>query len=324
VSLTPRPNRAGCAWSPEALIDGLDAWKSGGVLSAEAGAILGSHAMGDSAMRNLATLNVLWSGEAIRQDRRSRPSVNIEGARLTIGLQVQESTLREFIRGTGDLARGTGFFARCLMAWPESTQGERGFKKPPEFTALGAFTDRLKLILSRPVPADHAKTMLHLSDGAHAAWVNYHDNIEGELREGGDLRDIRDIASKTADNAARLAALFHVFGGRTGAIDAETMGKACELAAWHLNESLRFFRQMGQPQNMRDAARVEEWAVRYLRGMDTDKISTRDMQRLGPVREKQCLDDAVRELEDLGRARMANAGRKKSIQFRAEVLGGAE
>lgn len=311
--------------TPEALIDGLDAWKSGGVLSAEAGAILGSHAMGDSAMRNLATLNVLWSGEAIRQDRRSRPSVNIEGARLTVGLQVQESTLREFIRGTGDLARGTGFFARCLMSWPESTQGERGFKKPPEsFTALSAFTDRLKLILSRPVPADHAKTILHLSDGAHAAWVSYHDNIEGELREGGDLRDIRDIASKTADNAARIAALFHVFEGRTGAIDAETMGKACDLAAWHLNESLRFFGQMGQPQNMRDAVRVEEWAVRYLRGMDTDKISTRDIQQLGPVRDKQSLEDAMKELEDLGRARIVKDGRKKLVQFRAEVLGGAE
>ena len=152
--------------TPEALIDGLDSWKSGGVLSAEAGTILGSHAMGDSAMRHLATLNVLWSGEAIDQRRRSRPAIFIDGARLTIGLQVQEATLREFIRGTGDLARGTGFFARCLMAWPPSTQGGREFKKPPEsFSALGAFTDRLKSLLSRPVPVDHAKTTLMLSEG---------------------------------------------------------------------------------------------------------------------------------------------------------------
>jgi putative DNA primase/helicase len=310
--------------TPEALIDGLSAWKSGGVLSAEAGAVLGGHAMGDSAMRNLSTLNMLWSGEAIRQDRRSRPSVNIEGARLTIGLQVQESTLREFIRGTGDLARGTGFFARCLMAWPESTQGTRRFQKPPEFTALGGFTDRLKLILSRPVPADHAKTMLRLSEGAHAAWVTYHNHIETELREGGELRDIRDIASKSADAAARISALFHVFEGKTGVIDAATMGKACELAAWHLNESLRFFGQMSQPKNMSDAARAEEWAVRYLQGTDTDKISTRDLQRLGPVRDKQSLDDALRELADLGRARMLTEGRKKLVQIRPEVLGGAE
>lgn len=310
--------------TPEALIDGLAAWKSGGVLSAEAGAILGGHAMGDSAMRNLATLNVLWSGESIRQDRRSRPTVNIEGARLTIGLQVQEGTLRQFIRGTGDLARDTGFFARCLLAWPESTQGTRAFSKPPEFKSVGAFTNRLKMILSRTVPADHAKTMLQLSDAAHAAWVKYHDSIEGELREGGELRDIRDIASKTADNAARIAALFHVFEGKTGAIDAETMGKACELAAWHLNESLRFFGQMSQPKNMSDAARIEEWSVRFLRGMDTDKISTGTLQQRGPVRDKQSLDAALNELDDLGRARTVRDGRKRLVQFRREVLEGAE
>lgn len=311
--------------TPEALIDGLAAWKSGGVLSAEAGAILGGHAMvSDTAMRNLATLNMLWSGESIRQDRRSRPTVNIEGARLTIGLQVQEATLREFIRGTGDLARGGGFFARCLLAWPESTQGTRTFKKPPEFKSVGAFTERLKMILSRHVPADHAKTMLHLSDAAHSLWVKYHDSIEGKLREGGELRDIRDIASKTADNAVRIAALFHVFKCKAGDIDDDTMGRACELTAWHLNESLRFFGQMSQPKNMRDAARIEEWAIRFLRGKDTDKISTRDIQSRGPVRDKQSLDAAVDELVDLGRARTVNTGRKKNLQIRRDVLDAAK
>jgi putative DNA primase/helicase len=230
--------------------------------------------------------------------------------------------LREFIRSTGDLARGTGFFARCLLAWPDSTQGERAFKQATgSFTALAAFTDRLKMILSRPVPNDHTKTMLHLSDAAQDVWIDYHDSIEVELREGGDLRDIRDIASKTADNAARIAALFHVFEGKTGAIDAETMGSACTLAFWHLNESLRFFGQMSQPKNMRDAARVEEWAIRYLRGMDTDTISRREIQNRG-LRDGKSLDDALKELIDLGRARLITDGKKKLVQFRAEVLRG--
>lgn len=308
--------------TPEALIDGLAAWKSGGVMSAEAGAILGGHAMGDSAMRNLATLNVLWSGETIRQHRRGRGDILIEGARLTIGLQVQESTLREFIKGTGDLARGTGFFARCLLAWPASTQGTRPFKQPTEFYSLDRFNGRLRQILNRPVAADHEKTVIYLSEEAQAVWINYHNNIEEALGEGGDLRDIRDIASKTADNAARLAALFHVFDGATGAIDADTMANACDVAHWHLNESLRFFGQMSQPKNMRDAARVEEWAVRFLKCSDTDKISTRDAQRLGPVRDKKDFDAALDELADLGRARIIKAGKQKHIQIRREVLEG--
>ena len=83
------------------------------------------------------------------------------------------------------------------------------------------------------------------------------------------------------------------------------MSSACDLAAWHLNESLRFFGQMSQPKNMSDAARVEDWAIRLLHGTDANKISTRDIQRLGPVRDKPSLDDAVKELEELG-ARFAS------------------
>jgi putative DNA primase/helicase len=311
--------------TPEALIDGLAAWKSGGVLSAEAGVVLGGHAMGDAAMRNLATMNVLWDGGAIRQDRRTRPTFSLEGARLTVALQVQEPTLREFIKGTGELARGTGFFARCLMAWPQSTQGKRGFKSPPTtFTALADFTDRLKLILSREVPFDHAKTMLHLSDEAKAIWVRYHDRIEMNLREGGALRDVRDIASKTADNAARLAGLFHVFEGHVGAVGARTMSDACTLAAWHLNESQRFFGEMALPRNMSDAARVEDWLIQCLAGTEVTAMATRDIQRLGPVRDRMRLDAAIDELVDLGRVRRKQAGKQRLIQVRSEVLGGAQ
>ena len=80
---------------------------------------------------------------------------------------------------------------------------------------------------------------------------------------------------------------------------------------------------MSQPKNMRDAARVEEWALQYLKGTDTDKISTRDAQRLSPVRDKQDINAALEELTDLGRARIIKAGRQKHIQIRRGVLEGA-
>ena len=43
---------------------------------------------------------------------------------------------------------------------------------------------------------------------AKKAWTEFHDEIEGELRES---RELSDMASKLADHAARLAALFQVF-----------------------------------------------------------------------------------------------------------------
>jgi putative DNA primase/helicase len=70
-------------------------WPSAGVLSSEAGVVFGSHGMGkDSAIRNLALLNVLWDGGTFIRGRRTEgESFTVRGARLTMGLMIQEITL---------------------------------------------------------------------------------------------------------------------------------------------------------------------------------------------------------------------------------------
>ena len=74
--------------TPEALAYSLaKTWPSGGVVSAEAGIVFGSHGMGkDSVMRNLALLNVLWDGGEVTIDRRTTESFIVRGVRLTVGL----------------------------------------------------------------------------------------------------------------------------------------------------------------------------------------------------------------------------------------------
>ena len=128
-------------------------WPSGGVVSAEAGVVFGSHGMGsDSVTRNLARLNVLWDGGDLPIDRRTTESFTVRGARLTMGLQVQSATLLSFFEKSGALARGTGFLARFLIAWPESTQGNRPFTEAPEhWPSLAAFNRRITEILNLPV-----------------------------------------------------------------------------------------------------------------------------------------------------------------------------
>lgn len=143
--------------TPEALKWNLaKGWPSGGVVSSEAGLVFGAHGMGkDSVMRNLATLNQLWDGVDIATERRTTESFTVRGARLTIALQVQEATLRSFFDRSGGLARGTGFLARFLLAWPESTQGHRPFTDPPEsWPALARFNQRIAGILEQDVPID--------------------------------------------------------------------------------------------------------------------------------------------------------------------------
>ena len=313
--------------TPEALAFGLaKKWPSGGVVSAEAGIVFGSHGMGgDSVMRNLATLNQLWDGNSLTIDRKSSESFTVRGARLTVALQVQEPTLRAFFEKSGALARGTGFLARFLIAWPVSTQGYRPFTEAPaNWPALAAFNRRISEILNQPVPMDDdgalIPPMLPLSPEAKAAWIEYHDAIESELASGGDLYDVRDVASKSADNAARLATLFQIFEGGGGAIGADAFERASCITAWHLSEARRFFGELALPVELADAVRLNNWLVEYCQRERTHFVPTREAQRLGPVRDKSKLTIAIQELEVLDRIRVTHEGRRKTIKVNPALI----
>jgi putative DNA primase/helicase len=312
--------------TPEALAYGLaEQWPSGGVVSAEAGAVLGAHGMGkDSVMRNLALLNVLWDGGNLTIDRRTSESFTVRGARLTVALQVQEATLREFFTRSGALARGTGFLARFLIAWPESTQGRRPFSEAPaNWPALAAFNKRVAAILEQPVPIeDGALTpaMLTLTPEAKSAWVEYHDAIEGELA-GGELHDVRDVASKTADNAVRLAALFQIFEhGMGGAIGLDSFERASRIAAWHLSEARRFFGELVMPSELADAARLDSWLIEHCRKERTHFVGKNYVRQHGPLRDGARLDTAIRELADLDRLRLEKDGKRLMIHLNPALM----
>ena len=318
--------------TPEALAFALaKQWPSGGVVSAEAGIVFGSHGMGkDSVMRNLGLLNQLWDGKALTIDRRSTESFRVAGARLTMALQVQEPTLREFFSRSGALARGTGFLARFLMAWPESTQGLRQIDPdapdgPATWPNLAAFHRRIAAILEQPVPIDEdgvlTPHMLSLTPEAKAAWVDYHNVIESELSIGGELYDVRDVASKSADNAARLAALFQMFDGASGAIGLAAFESASLIAAWHLHEARRFFGELALPAELAEAARLDRWLIDHCRRERTHLVSTREAQRLGPIREREKLAAALRELEELDRVRVVQERRRKTFKVNPALVG---
>ncbi|OJZ19773.1 MAG: hypothetical protein BGP21_03370 [Thiobacillus sp. 65-29] len=319
--------------TPENLAWGLAKhWPSAGVVSAEAGTVFGAHGMsGDSVMRNLALLNVLWDGGTHSVGRRTSESFTVKGARLTVALQIQEMTLRSFFDKSGGLARGTGFLARFLVAWPESTQGFRPFTEaPPNWPHLAAFHQRIGAILANPAPIDEegalSPALMMLAPEAKAAWVAFHDAIEAELKTGGELYDVRDVASKSADNAARLAALFQIFEhGMGGAIGLDCFESASRIAAWHLSESRRFFGELALPAELADAARLDSWLVDYCRRERIHLVPIAKLQQFGPggLRSKATIETALRELEEAGRARPEREGKRKMIAVNPALLGGA-
>ncbi len=140
---------------------------------------------------------------------------------------------------------------------------------------------------------------------------------------------MRDVASKAADNAVRLAALFHVFSSRSSNCSSSNISEAdfegaSRIAAWHLNEARRFFCELALPINLANAARLDSWLLDYCRRERVATVSTRKLQQFGPsgLREKAYIEAAIRELDELGRARLAYDGRRKDIQVNPTLLGG--
>ena len=317
--------------TPEALAFRLaHGWPVGGVLSSEAGIVFGGHAMGrESAMRNMATLNSLWGAEPFKIDRRTSPSYTVRNARLTMGLAVQPETVRAFLDASKGLARGIGWLARFFIAWPESTQGTRMYQDPPEnWPHLAKFHRRLGALLDLPLPLDEngelAPAMLEFSPEAKAIWVSFHDDIEKELRPGRDMAEARDVASKAADNCARLAALFHVFENDLGGtIGPGHMQAAAVVTTWHLYEARRFMGELSVPIELSNAVKLNDWLVEYCRVNRVVQVSTRTVQQKGPActRDKSRLDNALQELVEAGRVQIVKEARQRIMKINPLLLG---
>ena len=320
--------------TPEGLAKRLQhGWPSAGVISNEAGIVFGAHGMNNEfIMRNLALLNKLWDGGRYRSDRSEDGRCrDVRGARLTMGLMVQEQVLREFMRNSKGLARGSGFIARFLICWPESTMGTRFYQAPAEgMPALNAFNERLEEILECPAPVDEAGALtpaeVTLSPKAKLLWIKYHDGVERDLGQGGDLYDVKDVASKSADNAARLAALFAYFErGTIVPVEQDDFRRAAQIALWHLSEARRFLGEFSMPEDLMKAAHLENWLITQCRKKSATNISRRDIQQYGPyaTRDKRALDAVLAELAELGRIREVRTGKKRDIHINPDVLGDA-
>lgn len=315
--------------TPEALTYGLaHDWPSAAILSSEAGGFLGSHGMGrDTAMRYFSILNELWDGQSLTFDRRTKESFTVNNARLSVALQVQEATLRTFLEQSRGLARGTGFLARFLIAWPASTQGSRLFKTaPPNWPALKRYQQRILAMLETPLPHSDNELqpkLLSLNAKASALWIEFHNQIERSLASGGELSDMRDIGSKAADNAARLAGLFHAYAGNLHlAIDETAMAAATKIVAWHLSESRRFLSEMSTSPEISEAIQLDRWLIQQLRQTGEYEMPFSHIQQRGPntLRKKSVLHARLETLKDLNRVRGYQVGRAHWIQVNPQLL----
>lgn len=314
--------------TPEALGQNLaEGWPSASVWSDEAGLVIGGHGMKeDSATRYLALLNRMWDGNTFERKRTTAKSFTIKGRRLTCSLMMQHEVLLRLSLGSNGISRGIGFMARYLFAHPVSTMGTRLYQEPPITTPkLDAWDNRLRHILDFEMPMDRktfelSPRVIAMQPAAKQSWVSYFNSVEKELSADGEFTDVADFASKSGENAARIAGVFQLLNTQSfGDVTQETMEQALAIAGWHLLEAKRLFDSDIQSPAILDAIKLEGWIL-----AQEGQVSPRDILHRGPnkLREKSVRDEALKLLQEKNRLFIEKIGGKDVIIVHPELTGG--
>lgn len=308
-------------------VDIAEGWPSASIWSDEGGLVVGSHGMNDeNLMGFIGLLNRLWDGQTFERRRLTMPSARIKGRRLTVSLMMQPIVFARLIDAADGASRGMGWLSRTLLTWPSSTIGMRFYHDAPEgMPRLDRFHRRLRDLLDLPLPVDGAAMaltppMLVLAPPAFSVWRSLHDEVEAELLRAGEFGSVPDIGAKIAENAARIAALFHVITqGQGGSINSATMQGAAEVAVWHLNEARRIVSSTKTPENVADAVLLSEWLARQPDSL----VDPRNILNRGPnaLRIKKRRDAALRVLTEKHWIRWINVGRTTRIVLNPQVGG---
>lgn len=256
-----------------------------GLFSDEGGQFLGGHAMNsENRQKTLAAFNDLWQGNPIRRTRSGDGHATLYGRRLAVHLMVQPTVARGFM--ADPLAADTGFLPRFLMCEPPSAIGTRmQANARRDDLALSSFAARLRDILESPLPMEPETRelqprILPLSPEARALLVAFSDTIEAAQAPGADLAHITGTASKTAEQAARIAGVLTLWRDlEAPKVEARDMADAIELAQFYLSEASRLASAALVSSEIDRAEALRKW---LLENWPESEVLVRDVVRLGP------------------------------------------
>ncbi|MEI7035644.1 YfjI family protein [Fulvimonas yonginensis] len=257
-------------------------------------------------MAQLGLLNKAWDGAPmLTLDRADFDNVLVMNPRVTISIMTQKQVLQAYLMKHGDIAKGSGHWARYLFGWPESMKGFRSVNTDEHvWECLPLFQARMQELLEKYEAISESgevkREVVEFSDDAKARWFELSQQTEWMLRPGDYLNDIHDFASKIMELLGRLAAVFHCYSGEEGKVTLDTLERAFTVVQWHLEEYKRMF----SPQFALSQGQVDAQAVfKYLRdsvwqGPRSDTyVPKNHVRQYGPVRDRDRLNAALRILE---------------------------
>lgn len=238
-----------------------------GIFSDEAGQFLGGHAMSsENRTKTMAGLSKFWDGDPINRTRAGDGVMTFYGRRLCAHLMVQP-TIADTLLGD-PTARDQGFLARFLLCRPTSTIGRRLRESysPSSDSALTVYSARIGELLRRDMPlSDTSRNelklpVLQMSSAAETILRAFANTLERKQAPGGELCEATAFASKSAEQAIRIAGVMAIYSGEPD-INAETMTNAITLADWYLGEAVRMRDGATISADVRKAEKLRLWLV---------------------------------------------------------------
>lgn len=314
-----------------------------GLFSDEGGGFLGGHAMNsDNRLKTVAGLSGLWGGDALDRVRAGDGATTLYGRRLAAHLMVQPVAARPLL--SDPIASGQGFLARFLITEPPSAIGTRLGQTGDNVAnvAIVAASERLSAILGHPMqtkennPQELEPRALSLSNDAKSLLFQYYRSTELAQAHGGDLEQVKSFASKSPEQAARIAGVLTLWSDLgASVVNADVMSDAIQLAQFYLFEAKRLAEAAMVSEEIDRAETLRRWvldswpAIAKAMTRDPQTIVPRDVVWKGPnsLRETATVKKLMKVLEVHGWLHALDAGvviDGQSRQLAYRIVGAAQ
>lgn len=242
-----------------------------------------------------------YTGSALKVQRATR-TVFVVSPCLSMVLMIQPELVAE-LAGSNQF-RGSGLMARFWYGVPHSNVGRRDVRQrrriPNELR--DAYSAAVFALMEGYPPEearDRQPKVLTLSGAAEELWLDFSQEVEDQLIEGGALDAVRDWGSKLPGSVARVAALMEAaeMGLQVEEVSYSSMDRAIRLARLMVPHTRAAFGLLGADVVEADANALLSW----VRANRLEEFATRDAMRAMDSRFKTAakLGKAIDKLKQL-------------------------
>ncbi len=244
----PEPKLIMSDATTEGILKQFDRGKSSlGLFTAEGGRVFGGYSMSkEKEVHTIGTLSCLWDGDPVERTRGDeKEGMKLFHKNLTANIMIQNKLFDSVWKN--ELMQEQGILSRFLVARPEPKSGTRirGLD-PLNFEYESEFRKSISYLLNKSENVPE-KRLIPLSAAAHRLNIEYYNSVEKEAGVGGRYQDLKPFASKSAEQARRIAGVITLMENpEAEEIDNRSMERGISLARWYLDEALRISKEENQ------------------------------------------------------------------------------